>query len=177
MNQRIMTVVFVAGVVLGTSGSVEPAVAQQAQEMGDWVYQANVRVSPDRSGDMAYLRPEDTSGVDRSADPALVLRCVDDRFEIVTMWGDPVGDGARPVTVRFDDGEPQASEWSVGTGGTTAFVPRGEEREAFAMRLLEARRVLVELRTESEVPLQMAFEPASGVHRVAQRLPCFPQPG
>ena len=142
--------------------------------MGAWIYQSDVELAPGRYGDMALLRPEETSGVDRNADLAVVLRCSDGLFEVVSMWGDPVGETARPVIVRFDEEEPEESEWSVGTGGIAAFVPRGEEREDFAIRLLEARSVLLELRTEAGVPRQMRFEPASGVHRVAQRLPCFP---
>ena len=162
--------------ILAAWGMVaSPAAGQRAQEMGAWIYQSDVEIAPARVGDMAILWPEETSGVDRTADPALILRCLEGRFEVLSMWGGPVGETARPVTVRFDDEEPRASEWSVGTGGIAAFVPRGEEREAFGARLLEARRVLLELETEEGVHLQMRFEPASGIHRVTQRLPCFPE--
>lgn len=142
--------------------------------MGRWIYQTDVPVRGDRTGDMALLRPEETSGVDTDGDPALVLRCAEDLFEVVTMWGDEVGEGPRPVMVRFDGDEPERAEWNVGSEGAAAFVPRGEARERFAARLLESRSLLLELRTEAGVPRQMRFEPAAGVQRVAQRLPCFP---
>lgn len=129
-----------------------------ARGSGNWHVRTETSPIDDSKNVTMTLRANDSfrDAFGREQRPNLVVRCRENRTELLITWGEFLGLDSHPVLERIDRNQATTETWSVSTNNMATFRRGNVTR--YVSRLLEADQVLFQTTPHGRNPVMMTFD-------------------